>query len=359
MLTKYKIFHLKFLYIFFLSLSLILFFFSTAKVDAKSFDIKDIEISVPFEMNFDKNKVIDEGFKKAFLELIYILVNSSDHKKINQTKLNQIKGMVETFSIKEEKFIDEIYYVNLGVSFNKKKVFDYLEEKNIFPSMPIKKKILFIPIIIDEDKKDLLIFSNNKIFDEWNKEIERFHLIEYILPTEDLEDINLIKKKYEFIEKYNFKEITNKYNLKDSIVALFFKNKKEMRVLSRITISSNVILKNQSFLNADINDKNKISYIINDLKKNYEDYWKNYNQVNTSIKLSLNIKIKSSDNPQISNFEKTLNEMDLIYNFLIYKFDKEFTHYKIIYNGTPNSFLKSMKKNNYEFDTQNKVWILQ
>ena len=29
--------------------------------------------------------------------------------------------MVEKFSIKEEKFIDEIYYVNLGVSFNKKK----------------------------------------------------------------------------------------------------------------------------------------------------------------------------------------------------------------------------------------------
>ena len=29
--------------------------------------------------------------------------------------------MIETFSIKEESFIDEIYNVNLGVSFNKKK----------------------------------------------------------------------------------------------------------------------------------------------------------------------------------------------------------------------------------------------
>ena len=33
---------------------------------AKSFDIENIEISKPFEINFDKNKVIDEGFKKAF-----------------------------------------------------------------------------------------------------------------------------------------------------------------------------------------------------------------------------------------------------------------------------------------------------
>ena len=47
--------------------------------------------------------------------------------------------MIETFSIKEEKFIDEIYYVNIGVSFNKKKVFRFLEEKNVFPSIPIKK----------------------------------------------------------------------------------------------------------------------------------------------------------------------------------------------------------------------------
>ena len=73
-------------------------------------------------MNFNKNEVIDEGFKKAFLELISLLVKSERLKKNRyRIKLNEIKGMIETFSIKEEKFIDEIYYVNLGVSFNKKK----------------------------------------------------------------------------------------------------------------------------------------------------------------------------------------------------------------------------------------------
>ena len=86
----------------------------------------NIEISKPFEINFDKNEVIDKGFKEAFFELVSLIVNSSDTKKINQVKLNEIKGMVESFSIKEEKFINEIYYVNLGVSFNKKKVFNFL-----------------------------------------------------------------------------------------------------------------------------------------------------------------------------------------------------------------------------------------
>ena len=359
MLTKYKIIHLKFLYIFFLSLSISLFFFSTTKVEANSFDINNIEVATPFEINFDKNKVIDEGFNKAFLELISLIVNSTDQKKINQTKLNEIKGMVETFSIKEEKFIDEIYYVTLGVSFNKKKVFRYLEEKNIFPSIPNKKKFLLIPIIIDENKKDLLIFSKNKIFNEWNNTIKSFHSIEYLLPTEDLEDINIIKNKYDFIEEYNFKEITNKYNLKDSIIVLFFKNEKEIRVLSRITISDNVILKNQSFQDIDINDTKKIIDLINKLKILYEDYWKSYNQINTSIKLSLNIKVDSSESFKISNFEKILNETDLIYNFFISKFDKNFTYYKIIYNGTPNNFIDSMIENNFKLNTQNKIWILE
>ena len=42
--------------------------------------------------------------------------------------------MIESFSIKEEKFINNVYHVSLGVSFNKKKIFNFLEKKNIFPS---------------------------------------------------------------------------------------------------------------------------------------------------------------------------------------------------------------------------------
>ena len=145
MFIKKKIIHSEFLYIFFIFLSLIIFFFSTTKVYGKAFDISNIEISRPFEINFDKNDVLDEGFKKAFSELILLIVNSKDQKKINQTKLNEIKGMIESFSIKQEEFINEVYFVNLGVSFNKKKVFSYLEKKNIFPSVPEKKKISIYP----------------------------------------------------------------------------------------------------------------------------------------------------------------------------------------------------------------------
>ena len=352
-------YHSKKLYIFFLFLSLNIFFFSTVKCKAKAFDIDNINISQPFEINFNKNEVIDEGFEEAYQSLIKLILNSEDQKRIKKIGLNEIKGMIESFSIKEEKFVNEIYYVNLGVSFNRKKVFSFLERNNIFPSIPLKKKILFIPVIIDEEKKQLLIFSNNKIFTEWNNDFKDSHLIEYILPTEDLDDLNLIRDKFEMIEEYDFKEVISKYNLEDSIITLIFKGKNGARVLSKMNIQNNIKIKNQSFSNLDINDEFQTKEMINQLKIIYEDYWKDYNQINTSIKLPLNIKVKNNDNLKISNFEKKMIDIELIYDFYIKKFDKNFTYYQIIFNGTPNIFLKTMSENNYQFDTQRNIWLLK
>ena len=77
-----------------------------------------------------------------------------------------------------------------------------------------------------------------------------------------------------------------------------------MRVLSRILINGKVVLKNQTFSNIDVNNLEQVKKIIDELKIIYEDYWKNLNQINTSIKLSLSLKIDSSDNLKISNFER-------------------------------------------------------
>ena len=139
----------------------------------------------------------------------------------------------------------------------------------------------------------------------------------------------------------------------------FFKNNNEIRILSRISIKENVILKNQSFKNIDISDTSKIKNIINFLKIDYEDYWKTSNQINTSIRLVINIKIKNFDNNEILKFENMLNKIEFVNNFFIYKFDKEYIYYQIIFNGTQKNFLKTMKENKYYLNTQNKIWILK
>ena len=91
----------------------------------------------------------------------------------------------------------------------------------------------------------------------------------------------------------------------------------------------------------------------------YEDYWKNFNQINTSIKLPIYIKVNSLDNLKVTRLENTLDEVNLIYDYFISKFDRDFIYYQIIYNGTPDIFLKSMEKQNFNFNTQSKTWVLK
>ena len=99
-----------------------MFFFSTVNVSAKSFQIDEIEISEPFKEKFDKNLVIDKGFRNAFFKLINLLVKSNDFDKVKSIRLNEIKSMIDSFTIQEEKFIDETYYLKIGVNFDKRKI---------------------------------------------------------------------------------------------------------------------------------------------------------------------------------------------------------------------------------------------
>ncbi len=359
MTFKFCMHYLNRLYIFFPILSLIIFFFSTTGVKAKSFEINNIEISKPFENNFDKNKVIDNGFEKAFLELIYMLTKSYDHKKLISVKLNEIKSMIETFSIQEEKFINQVYFVTLGVSFNKRKIFDYLEKKNIYPTQIKKEKFLFIPIIIDEYNNELKVFSKNPIYKNWNVNTQSYELIEYLLPSEDLEDLNLIKKNFEIIETYDFSEITKKYFLNNFIISLIYLSNNEIKVLSKIYTEKNEIIKNNSFKNLDLNNDKDISFLRNELKNLFEDTWKKINEINSSIKLSIIIKLKNDNLIKSSQFELDLEDMELVNDYSIQKFNKEFIFYEILFNGTVQNFINIMKNKNYNLNTEKKIWTIE
>ena len=347
------------LYIFFLFLALLNIFFSTGFIYAKDFSINDLELSTPFKINFDKNKIIEEGFTQAFNQLVLSTIQSKDYQKLNQISLNQIKSMINTFSIKEEKFIDENYYIKLNVSFNKKIIFDLLEKKGIFPSLPIKKDIIFIPIIVYQNENQIEMFSDNIIYNLWNSDIKQYELLNYILPTEDLEDLNLIKKNIENIENLEINKIVKKYNLKNFIVSIFFVGNNQTRLLSKISFENKKTFKNTLFKNVDFNKDTEIKKLIKTLKITFEDFWKSQNEINTSVKLPITISVNNSNIIKIYQLEEKLSKIDLIYNFYIYKFDNKNNIYKIIFNGTPDKFIDVMKNNNYEFETINKIWVMK
>jgi hypothetical protein len=347
------------LYIFFLLFALIKIFFSTCNLYAKGFNINNVEISTKFEINFNRDYVLDEGFDLSFNKLINTILKSEDQKKINNTSLNEIKSMIETFSIKEEKFINQIYYLSLDVTFNKKQIFEFLEEKNVFPSLPIKNKIFLLPIIFDENKNEMFVFSDNFILNNINKNIQSDELLEYILPSDDLEDLKLIKDNINNIENYDLSKIIDKYFLDDYIIMLLFKNYNQLRVLSKINFNKKVFIDNKNFPDLNLTVIENQNKLVQKMKTTYEDQWKMINQINTSIKLPLNISIENNESLKISKFEKILTEQDLIYDFYIVKFDQKKIIYKIIFNGSPDVFFANMSNFGYQFEFRDQVWVLK
>ena len=241
----------------------------------------------------------------------------------------------------------------------KKKIFNFLQKQNIFPSLPIRKKIFFIPVIFDENKDEIFIFSESDLYNFWNLNIKKYHLLEYVLPAEDLEDYNLIKSNSKNLENFEFEEIIKKYNLEDYIISIFFKNNDTIRVINKINFNDQILLKNFKFEKLKLTNDKEIFMLIENLKNMYENYWKSKNEINNSVKSSFFVSVENTNNSKISDFEEVMKNIDLINNFKINKFDNKNNIYKIIFNGSPDYFLKIMKNKDYEFDTNDQIWILK
>ena len=116
-------------YIFFISFVLFIIIFSTTFLYANTFKVSNIEISSPFELNFKKSRVIDNGFRTSFLNLLSMITTSSDKDKIKNIPLKELKGMIDSFTISDERFIKNEYFAKLETTFNKRKILNFLEIK--------------------------------------------------------------------------------------------------------------------------------------------------------------------------------------------------------------------------------------
>ncbi|MDA7465477.1 hypothetical protein N9A46_01635 [Candidatus Pelagibacter ubique] len=354
-----KFYKLLNVYIYFISFSLLIVFFSTTYSNANAFRVSKIEISSPFELNFEKNNVIDKGFQTSFSDLISMITTSGDRKKIKNFSIKEIKGMIDSFTISDEKFINNEYFANLETTFNKKKILKFLENKNIFPSIPQRNKVLLFPILIETKNNNIYLFNNNIFYDKWNEQKNSYDLLDYLLPSEDIEDLIELQKISKDIETYDFSNLINKYDIKDNIILIIYKESNRIRTLSKINLNNNMKIQNKNYPKLDILNNNDFSNIVENLKQLYEDQWKKNNEINTSIKLPITISINSKKTKKIIELEQVLYSLDLVSDFSILNFNSEIIQYKITYNGTPNIFLNDMKEKNLELEMKNNMWILK
>ena len=354
-----KLLKLQKIYIFIISFVLFIIIFSTTYLYANTFRVSEIEISSPFDLNFRKSTVIDEGFQISFLSLLSMITTSGDKNKINNISIKELKSMIDSFTISDEKFINNEYFAKLETTFNKKKILKFLETKNIFPSIPIRNKVLLIPILMDTEMDSIYLFNDNIFYDKWNDKKKNYQLLDYLLPSEDIEDLMKLQEMSNSIETYDFINLIKKYDLKDYIISIIYKNKDEVKILSKINLNKSLIVNNQKYSNINLTNEKDFYMILENLKNLYEDEWKKNNEINTSIKLPLTISIKSNDYKKTMYLEEVLASIDLVSNFYILKFNNKSIQYKIIYNGSPKTFFNDMNNKYFDLVMENNVWTVK
>ena len=139
MYLKKIIFSLKKTYIFFF-ITVLFLNFATLDTKGSIFKVNDIEVSEPFELKFNKYLVIDKAFVEAFNQLSKMIVLSDQEKKIKNTKISEIKNLIDSFNIKNEEFVQNSYSANFEVNFNKQNTLLFFEKK-IYFHLYLEKKI--------------------------------------------------------------------------------------------------------------------------------------------------------------------------------------------------------------------------
>ena len=346
---------LKKTYIIFFTILLFLIF-QQPTYGSSTFKVSDIEITEPFNNNFKKKIVIDKAFILAFKKLINMTVSSNEMIKIKNFNALEIKNLVDSFDIKNEKFINDTYKAVIDVNFNKQNTFLYFEKKNIFPSIPYNKNIIILPILINAQTKNVNLFNKNPFYKNWTIFKKEHHLLNYILPSEDLDIVKILNEKINELEDYNFTNIIKKYDTNEYIICLIYKENSNYKIFSKIKINEDLIIHSKTFNFKDINDQKNFENLIITLKEIYEDKWKEINKINRSVKLPLNISISTQNLKKNKDFNKFLSSTEQISNYYIKDFNNEKLNYKILFNGSPNQFLSIAEQKNILISTENQIW---
>ena len=284
---------------------------------------------------------------------------STYKKRLNQTNIENIKSLIDSFNISDEKFINNKYYAKFNVNFDKRKTLKFFEDNNIFPSIPKKVDVLFIPVLINSKSEKLIMFNENPIFLNWNKNMKISDLINYIPPNEDIEDRIFLESNLKIIEDYNFEEIIKKYAIENFIINIIYQKENNLKVLSKIKLNDNYKIVNSNYQNIDLENEESVKNFIYKLKDIYEDNWKELNIINTSIKLSVTMSLPSSNIDKIKLFESSMDNLDLVSSFYILSFNNKKIYYKTVYNGTPKQLLKAIKNSGFEVENDNKNWNIK
>ena len=345
-------------YIFIFLTATIFLFTITSKTFSEEniFVINDVKVEGQIDLNFSRDKYINKAFLISFENLTQKILLERDISKIKNIKIKEIKSLINSFQIVEEKLTKEEYKGSFKILYSDYKVKKFLAKKNISFSQPERLSVIFYPILfIDGEFKN---FDENLFYKIWPEIKTENEIINFILPLEDLDDVSEIIKNKDKIEDVNISKLVSKYDIKNYVFALFDHQKEKLNVYLKISFNNNLISKNILYNIKNINDLKELNLISADLKLKITDIWKEENLINLLMPLSINLKFQHKNIKNLDLLRNKLKKISIIDNYVLEEFNTYNSIFKIYYFGNPKKLKSELFKFGYKLVNVKGYWEL-
>ena len=342
-------------FIFFLTTIIFLFIsLSDSRSEENVFTINNIKVKGPIDVNFSREKYFNKAFSNSFEILMNKILLTRDLPKLNKLQLKEIKNLISSFQIIEESYSEDTYRANIKIFYSENKIKDFLGNKNISFSLPENITAIFYPVFFINN--EIQSFKENYFFNRWLDIKIKNELINFILPLEDLDDINQILKMKNNIEDLDVISLVNKYDQKNYVFALMNFENNNLNVYIKTNFNNNMTSKNILYNIKNIKSELELNSVLRDMKIKVTDLWKEQNLINLLMPLSLKIKFKHLKLKDLDKVRNVFYNISIIDNFTLEELNIHNSVFKLYYYGNPKKLRSELLKFGYELKDNKGSW---
>ena len=313
-------------------------------------------ISFEKKENFSVKNLADEAIKEAFKELMNKILLTEDIKQVTNLNFLDIKELVKYYNIVKnpEK---ESNKINFSVTFDKDKIHNLFYKKTISYSDITDKEFYILPILLSEN--EIFVFSNNYYYENWNKN-DNHELIEFILPIENIEIIQIINQSRDNLLQLELNSLFKEYlNKNIDLILIDKKDTTEKKIYIKTAIHNKFISKSLTIKKNDLEKIELNEKVIFEVKKEIINLIKSQNLIDISTPSFLNVKLDLNQKNNLALLKSRIKNVDLIENIFVQEFNKESVDLKIKYLGKLDKIINQLKKENINLKLVNDYWIIK
>tara|TARA_Y100000590_G_scaffold392598_1_gene470119 strand:- start:4670 stop:5752 length:1083 start_codon:yes stop_codon:yes gene_type:complete len=329
-------------------------FFTKSLSEENVFVVDNVVVEGEININFTREKYIDKAFINSFDKLMSKVLLTKDFNKLDNIKLSQIRSLIKSFQIVEESYKQDTYKGIFKIYYNDSKIKQLLVQKNISFSEPKKISAVFFPVLFINN--DFLNFSENYFYKKWLEVEVENELINFIMPIEDLDDIEKIKQMRNQIDMLNFDNFILKYNTTNYIFSIMDFQNNKLNIYLKTNFNNSELTKNITYDLNDFKNENELKIILKELKFKIIDIWKSENIINLATPLSINVKFNFNKVSDLDNLKKALYKINIIEKHFLDEFDINTSIFKIYYFGNPKKLSNELFGLGYDLINNQGKW---